>query len=569
MNYNDLRYIMKQLLKITLLLFLIPALCKAQTRTVGLQIHKKGTLENGYIMFSPLQSTTTYLIDRCGKLVHNWESKYSPALSTYFLPDGTLLKTGNDVDNIDFNVGGHGGYIQKLSWTSKVLWSCKISDSKQCLHHDICPMANGHILAIVYVLKTDVECTQAGREKKYLTSGLWSEKIIEIVPKDSINYDIVWEWNVWDHLVQNADSAHDNFGVVSKHPELININFIGPGPVNPDWLHMNAVAYNANLDQIVLSNHNFSEIWIIDHSTTTAQAADHKGGKRGKGGDLLYRWGNPQAYDNGKASDQKLFQQHNAHWIEDKYPNAGKIILFNNGLGRPEGAYSSVEIINPPLITKSGTYTQTLPYLPVKQDRIYKDSTPTKLYSPFISGAQCLSNGNLLLCSGQQGLFEEIDGTDHKLWSYINPVLASPVEQGQVGGGAVFRCTYYPVSYSGFAADTPLIAGDPIELKSPKYDCFIPALPVSSGIDPFNKTDDFSINNPVTDRIIIHPQAESKNVSMVLYDILGHKVQAWAGLQLEQGYTRSLDIDKPLQKGIYFLYIINKEGNTSIKLIKE
>ncbi|MGC8644373.1 MAG: hypothetical protein ACP5XB_31305, partial [Isosphaeraceae bacterium] len=59
------------------------------------------------------------------------------------------------------------------------------------------------------------------------------------------------------------------------------------------------------LDQILLSVHSFSEIWIIDHGTTTAEAATHKGGRSGKGGDLLYRWGNPQAYRAGTAADQQ------------------------------------------------------------------------------------------------------------------------------------------------------------------------------------------------------------------------------------------------------------------------
>jgi hypothetical protein len=38
-------------------------------------------------------------------------------------------------------------------------------------------------------------------------------------------------------------------------------------------------------------------LWVIDHQTTTAQAASHTGGRYNKGGDLLYRWGNPQTYD--------------------------------------------------------------------------------------------------------------------------------------------------------------------------------------------------------------------------------------------------------------------------------
>jgi hypothetical protein len=80
---------------------------------------------------------------------------------------------------------------------------------------------------------------------------------------------------------------------------------------------VNSVSYNAKLDQILISVRSFNEFWIIDHSVTTKEAAGHTGGRSGKGGDLLYRWGNPSAYRAGKTSDQKLFAQHDAHWIPE------------------------------------------------------------------------------------------------------------------------------------------------------------------------------------------------------------------------------------------------------------
>jgi hypothetical protein len=59
-------------------------------------------------------------------------------------------------------------------------------------------------------------------------------------------------------------------------------------PGGDAWLtrdrnHINSVAYNPELDQIMLSVREYCEVWIIDHGTTTAEAASHKGGKRGKG----------------------------------------------------------------------------------------------------------------------------------------------------------------------------------------------------------------------------------------------------------------------------------------------
>ena len=148
----------------------------------------------------------------------------------------------------------------------------------------------------------------------------------------------MWQWNAWDHLIQDYDASVDNYGVVADHPELLDINFIGATgnqAGRADWMHCNGIDYNAVLDQIVLSCKNMNEIYIIDHSTTTAEAAGHTGGNSGKGGDLLYRWGNPQAYDSGLSSDQQLFGQHDVQWIEEGRAGAGDLLLFNNGVGRP------------------------------------------------------------------------------------------------------------------------------------------------------------------------------------------------------------------------------------------
>ena len=113
-------------------------------------------------------------------------------------------------------------------------------------------------------------------------------------------------------------------------------------------MHVNAVAYNADLDQIALSSPNFSEIWIIDHSTTTEEAKGHTGGRWGKGGDILYRWGNPRAYKNGTSRDQRLFFQHNIQWIPRGLPGEGHLLVFNNGGGRKPEEYSSVDEFVPP-----------------------------------------------------------------------------------------------------------------------------------------------------------------------------------------------------------------------------
>src|SRR5581483_6499231 len=159
--------------------------------------------------------------------------------------------------------------------------------------------------------------------------------------------------------------------------------------------------YNPELDQVMVSVFEFSELWVLDHGTKTDEAAGHQGGKYGKGGDLLYRWGNPRAYRAGTVKDQKLFGQHNAHWITKGLPGAGHVLIFNNGARRTGGAYSSVDEIVLPVNDKGQyEYEKAKAYGPEKATWTYTAEKKTDFNAPFISGAERLSNGNTLICSG-------------------------------------------------------------------------------------------------------------------------------------------------------------------------
>ena len=146
---------------------------------------------------------------------------------------------------------------------------------------------------------------------------------------------IVWQWDVWDHLVQEHDTSKENYGNISESQGKIDINYASETGGN-SWMHMNAIDYNEELDQIIVSIPAYNEIWIIDHTTTTQQAATSSGGLSGKGGDLMYRWGNPNTYQKGDVVPQSLYFQHNVSWVDDfisvSNPYYGKISVFNNPL---------------------------------------------------------------------------------------------------------------------------------------------------------------------------------------------------------------------------------------------
>jgi Secretion system C-terminal sorting domain len=189
------------------------------------------------------------------------------------------------------------------------------------------------------------------------------------------------------------------------HPESLNINY----KQTKDWMHMNGVDYNPILDQVAFSSHNLNEWYIIDHSTTTAEAASHAGGNSGRGGDILYRWGNPAAY--GGSGTAILNVTHDSHWIPEGCPNAGRLVGFNN-----KGVSSSASAVDQIITPVSGyTYTKTAgqPFGPTT----YTSRHAVNGYSSNMGNSQQLPNGNSLVCVATSGKIYEINAAGTQLWS--------------------------------------------------------------------------------------------------------------------------------------------------------
>jgi len=393
----------------------------------------------GFRLYTPMMSLQTYLIDANGTITHTWTSTDKPALSAYLLTDGTLLRTALPRINPHFWGGGIGGRVERLTWNSTVTWSYEYTTTDHCLHHDVCMLPTGNILMIAWEAKTAADAIAHGRDPDTLQAGeLWPDHIIEIRPSDNT---IVWQWHLWDHLIQDFDPTKANYGTIADHPELININY--GGRILADWTHTNRIDYNPAFDQIMLSVHGFSELWVIDHSTTTQEAAGHTGGRYHHGGDLLYRWGNPRTYHRGTEHDQQLFGQHDAHWIDPEIPGAGDILIFNNGIGRPNTTYTSLIEIHPP-INADGTYilAPTAAYGPTTPTWEYTNPVPTSFYAVNLGSAERLPTGNTIVCNGPSGAFFELTPYKETIWNYQNH-LPSDVDN------QVFAIHWYPPDYPG------------------------------------------------------------------------------------------------------------------------
>lgn len=340
--------------------------------------------------------------------------------------------------------------VEQRSWDGQLIWRYTYNTPDHRMHHDIAPLPNGNVIIVAWEFKSLADAADMGKDTSTFDgSSVWPDHIIEVEPVGIDSGNIVWEWHAWDHLVQDFDPSKPNFDVISDRPERININY---DPQNTDdWFHVNSIDYNPALDQIMISVPHFDEIWIIDHSTTTAQASGSTGGNSDKGGDLLYRWGNPKACSLGATTDQKLFFQHDARWVVSGIPNdpdSGNIMVFNNRVGVSS---SRVDMFAPPIDT-FGQYIRQ-PNVRFGPDTLiwsYEDPVPSSLYSDGLSGAHKLPNGNFLVNSGQQGRIFEITRAGQITWEYKVPLLqGQPVAQGTLINQNIlnFRSVKYPADH--------------------------------------------------------------------------------------------------------------------------
>jgi len=485
----------------------------------------------GYTLFSPLFGTTTYFINMDGQVVHTWETGSSAAFTTYFLENGNLLRSsstggGMGLGGMGFGIGmgqrrggqgaaqgqtepqrpsgiGAGGKLQEIDWDGNSVWEYEYATDTVVPHHDMKKIPNGNLLLICWDRKTADESIAAGRNPEYQNGSLNPDCIIELKRTGDNQWEVIWQWYVWDHLIQDFDESKSNYGNVTEHPERIDINYseswadapagggrqgnrggMGGGMMGgmgmggggriatEDWTHFNAIDYNEELDLIAVSSYTFSEFWIIDHSTTTQEAAGHAGGKFGKGGDILYRWGNPAAYKQGTNADQTLFCPHDIQWIAKGLPGEGNMLIFNNGPNRQDGRYSTVEEFILPL--DNGTFKiDGKKFAAVEPVWHYMDpDDKTNFYATNISGAQRLPNGNTLICEGPRGHLFEVTADKQIVWDYRFTAQAGARGGarggrmggmgGMMGGGfpsQIFRAYRIPL-------DHPALKGKDLTVKN-------------------------------------------------------------------------------------------------------
>lgn len=524
-------------------------------RTVGV-LEMNDNVTDGYTLVIPSSFTSTYLIDNCGRIINQWDSELTAGFMAYLLPDGRLLRAGKK-RSLEFGAGGAGGTIEIYSWEGNLEWSYSYSSERVQHHHDIEYLPNGNILLIAWVKLTEDEILNIGRDISTIdmNRGLWSESVAELRPIGNDDAEVVWEWFSHDHYIQDIDSTANNYGSVVDHPELLDINFPYSPLLSPDLIHFNSIDYNVELDQILLSSRNHNEIYIIDHSTTTAEAASHSGGRYGKGGDFLYRWGNPEVYKRGIADDRKLFAQHDPHWLDAHNEENSLVMIYNNGIGR-NPFYSSIDVLDTG--HDNGVYSidSVRAFGPTELAWSIED-IESEFSSPRVSGAQFLENRSTLICAGNNGRLVELTESEEVSWIFESPVSnMGPIPQGfNASLNDMFRSFKYAPDFSAFAG-RDLTPGDFLVLNETDVNCT-----TTSVAEEDDNIDIKIFPNPVSDILFVKSEL-SNEAYYELYDSKGLLVQ------LQQKLINNKINLSTLHPGIYIIKIIDNDLQSVQKVIK-
>ena len=176
---------------------------------------------------------------------------------------------------------------------------------------------------------------------------------------------VVWEWRSWEHL----DPEKDGITAVEDDRDV--------------WPVANSVSEMPD-GNILVSFRTNSTVAMINRQT----------------GAIYWKLGAPP-----------LSGQHAPHILSN-----GNMLLFDNGPHRLDNTFrfSRVLEINP--ATKEIVWK-------------YQDTPEWSFYSPRISNAQCLPNGNTLISEGFFGRLFEVTREGDTVWEYVNPYFVGPLNR--------------------------------------------------------------------------------------------------------------------------------------------
>jgi len=411
-----------------LLFVLIPVLIQANPTVypVGTTIYRPDKCWNG---FTILSGEDGRLVDMNGNLAHLWKGPFG--LPDMVLPGGHLLISRGVWKYVPLEAAE----IQVRDFNNEVLW--KFNKWQQGLandgegkvwiarqHHDMqikgntgyyspnyeaADLATGTLLVLAHHNVKNAEINKRVR--------LLDDAVYEV---DMASGKVIWTWKPAEH-VDEMGFDKEAFAAMQNY----SVEHSGEGQ-GFDWFHENCASYvgpnqwfdhgdkRFNPDNIIIASRQSNILAIVDHDT----------------GKIVWRTG--PYYREG--DDKKLgwiIGPHDAHIIPQGLPGEGNVLVYDNG---GAAGYGPPNDMAPDGINyMRRAHSRVLEFNPVTKNIVWEYSPATlkineiqfgyKEFSPFISSAQRLPNGNTLITEGSEGRVIEVTRDLEIVWEYISPYM--------------------------------------------------------------------------------------------------------------------------------------------------
>ncbi|WP_243547099.1 aryl-sulfate sulfotransferase [Pseudodesulfovibrio tunisiensis] len=403
----------------------------AVTANATTTVYPTGTVQyqpdkcfNGYTLIG---GGMPRLVDMNGNLVHAWTG--ANGFPAKMLPGGQILTTGERWQGyIDDGIS-----VKQLDWDNNIVWeyrkNLKVDKDPgnpslgkmwiSTQHHDLQHKGN----PVYYVPdhkyqkhngKTLILGHKWHVNRKLSDHLLMDDAIFEI----DENGRILWQWTASDHF--------DEFGFDQAARKAIRGWEPKPGAEKNgfDWWHQNCATYlgpnpwydrgdqRFHPDNIILDSREANVLCIISKRT----------------GKVVWRLG-PDYVHGEDAKVGQIIGPHNTHMIPRGLPGEGHVMVYDNG---GQAGYGEPNAMGPDgIATVHRFYSRVVEIDPMTREVVWEYSIkshrkPWKLFghtvfSPFISSAQRLPNGNTLICEGASGRFIEVTREGEIVWEYISP----------------------------------------------------------------------------------------------------------------------------------------------------
>jgi hypothetical protein len=389
----------------------------------GVTIYDPSQCWNGYTIFQA-KELGALLIDMNGTEVKLWKGLHG--LPNKMLPGGYILGASGE-RNTQYGMQDLLDVVQ-VDWEGKVTWRFHkheyIEDpgeEPQWMarhHHDFQREGNpvGYYAPGMDPLATDgntmILCHKNVHNPDISDKLLLDDCFIEV------NWagEIVWEWVLSDHF-HEFDWSEEARNILFRNPNVRNCG--------GDWMHVNSMSTlgpNKWFDAGDARFHTENIIWSAREANIIA-ITDKKSGK------IVWKIG--PDYNTSPALKRLgwIIGKHHAHLIPRGLPGEGNLLVFDNGgwagygapnPGAPTGNKNALRDYSRVLEIDPLTLKIVWQYTPAEAGyRMPMDAN--RFYSPFVSSAQRLPNGNTLITEGSGGRLIEVT-TDYRIvWEYISP----------------------------------------------------------------------------------------------------------------------------------------------------